>query len=46
MSTLFKQRCTTLKQRCHFQRWFSQLWATSKQRRKYDHLKKKKLRDK
>ena len=26
------------KKRCHFQRRFSQRWATSKQRREYDHL--------
>ena len=28
------------KQRCYFQRRFSQRWATSKQRWEYDHLKK------
>ena len=28
------------KQRCQFQRRFSQRWATSKQRYEYDHLKK------
>ena len=39
--TSSRQLSTTLKQRCVFQRRFSQRWATSKQRREYDHLKKK-----
>ena len=34
----------TSKQRCHFQRRFSQRWSTSKQRCEYDHLKKIKIK--
>ena len=43
-STTFKRRCVFqrwIEQRCHFKRQFSQHWETSKQRCKYDYLKKK-----